>query len=54
MDKHQRHEEERYPGLSPIPDPETENPSSTTMIEEILDEFSKEANERKKRDAQHS
>jgi len=52
MDQHRnRNEEERFPGVDPIPDPERENPSSTTMIEEILEEASEEAARHKKEDS---
>ncbi|MWV45189.1 hypothetical protein GRF59_16310 [Paenibacillus sp. HJL G12] len=48
MDKQHKHdEEERFPGVDPIPDPGSENPSSTSMIEEILEEGSKEAHKHK-------
>ncbi|WP_168928951.1 hypothetical protein [Paenibacillus dokdonensis] len=51
MDKHDDHENEaRFPGVDPIPDPGTENPSSTSMIEDILEEGSKEAKKHKDRD----
>lgn len=52
MDKHRSHEEEeRFPGVDPIPDPERENPSSTSMIEEILEEGSEEAARHKKEES---
>ncbi|MEC0371828.1 hypothetical protein [Paenibacillus chibensis] len=48
MEKHDPHEhEERFPGVDPIPEPDKENPSSTTMIEEVLEEASDEARKRK-------
>ena len=48
MDKHDNHENEaRFPGVDPIPDPGTENPSSTSMIEDILEEGSEEAKKHK-------
>lgn len=48
MDKQHDHDkEERFPGVDPIPDPGTENPSSTSMIEDILKEGSEEAHQRK-------
>ncbi|GIO30589.1 MULTISPECIES: hypothetical protein [Paenibacillus] len=47
---HKHEEEERFPGVDPIPEPERENPSSTSMIEEILEEGSQEAAKRKQED----
>ncbi|MCJ8011325.1 hypothetical protein MUG84_06125 [Paenibacillus sp. KQZ6P-2] len=47
MEKQNDHEENRFPGVDPIPVPGTENPSSTSMIEDILEEGSEEARKRK-------
>ncbi|MGN7357676.1 hypothetical protein ACTHPF_09915 [Paenibacillus sp. SAF-054] len=39
MEKHDKQEHEnRFPGVDPIPDPDSENPSATSMIEDVLKE----------------
>lgn len=35
-------EEDRFPGVDPIPDPDHETPSSTDMIEDVLEEGARE------------
>lgn len=51
MEKHDKQDhEERFPGVDPIPDPDTENPSATSMIEDVLKEGTEQARKPKAND----